>query len=132
MNKQELKNYLRLTVELKRLEEKMETLRNKIEKPKSAVFTDTAKGGEKKDFTDMLDDLIELQEYYSERAKPIIAEQIRIENAIAQLADPIERAIMGYKYIDGFTWEEICVKIKYSWVQTHKYHGRALQNIKSE
>ena len=130
MIKEELKNYLKMNIELTRLEDKIARIRNKVESPKTAMLTNDGKGGERKDFTDCVDELIELQESYDKRAKAIIAEQIHIENAIAALADPIERAVLGYKYIDGLNWEQICVKISYSWRNTHYIHAKALENIK--
>ena len=129
MNKQELKNYLRMNVESTRLKEKINELRNKVEKPKSALYFETSKGGEHKDFTDYIDKIIELSEIYAERQKAIIYEQIRIETAIAKLDDPVERAVLGYYYIDGFTWEQVCVKIGNKWRNTHYIHANALRNI---
>jgi DNA-directed RNA polymerase specialized sigma24 family protein len=128
VDKQELKNYLRMNKELERLEEKMSELRNRLEKPKSNIFSNVP-GGERKDFTDYIDLLIDLQEQYSERAKMIVSEQIRIEAAISALDDPLERAVMGYKYVDGLNWEQICVKMNYSWRQTHYIHSGALKNL---
>ena len=130
MTKQELKNYSRMNKELARLEEKIKVLRNKIESPKSAVLSGVTSSGERKDFTDYIDNIVELQEMYNRRAKAIIEEQIRIENAIARLDNPIERAVLGYYYIDGLTWEQICVKVNYSWNRIHHFHRKALINIK--
>ena len=134
MNKQDLKQYLRWNVELSRLEEKISEVRNRIEKPKNVNFSEVSSGGvgQHKDFTDYIPELIELQEIYNIRAKKIIAEQIRIETAIAALDDPIERAVLGYKYIDGLTWEQICVKINYGWDRVHHHHRKALANINSQ
>ena len=132
MTKKELKSYLRMNIELKRLEEKMAEMRNRLQNPKSPILSDIPKsGGRYKNFADNIDELIELQEFYDKRAKEIIAEQIHIEKVIALLSDPVERAIIGYKYIDGLKWEQICVKINYGWERTHYYHSRALQNIKT-
>jgi hypothetical protein len=33
-------------------------------------------------------------------------------------------------YIDGLTWEKVCVDINYSWRQTHRLHSEALKKIK--
>jgi len=132
MEKNELKNYLRMSTELKRLEEKIKETRHTLEKPKGSVLSHMPRGGEYKDFTDVLNDLVELQEFYNVQAKAIIAEQLRVETAIDALSDPIERAVLGYKYVDGLTWEQICVKIGYEWAQTHRIHAKALKNIKYE
>ena len=129
ITKKDLKNYLQMNAKLTRLEEKLTEMRHTIEKPRSAVLSDMPKGGMRKDFTDNVDNLLELQEVYNRQWDALIDERIRIESAIAKLSDPVECAILGYKYIDGLTWEQVCVKINYSWVQTHAYHSKALKNI---
>ena len=96
INKQDLKNYVRYKIELARLENKIEEVRNRLEKPRANILSDMPRGGERKDFTDDIDMLIELQEVYNKWCKKIIAEQIRIETAILELADPIERAVMEW------------------------------------
>jgi len=70
-----------------------------------------------------------LQEIYNRQWDELIDERIRLESAIAKLSDPVECAILGYKYIDGLTWEQVCVKINYSWRQIHRQHASALKNI---
>ena len=129
ITKKDLKNYLQMNAKLTRLEEKLTEMRHTIEKPRSAVLSDMPKGGMRKDFTDDVDNLLELQEIYNRQRDALIDERIRIESAIAKLSDPVECAILGYKYIDGLTWEQVCVKINYSWRQTHYIHSKALRNI---
>jgi len=133
MTKEELKNYSRMNIELARLEEKIAVLRNRVESPRGAVLTNTGKGGERKDFTDYIDKLIELQEHYSERAKIIFAEQIKIEMAIAAIDDPVSRLILGYRYIDGLDWQAISEKIHYSQVHTvYRLHPKALNELQEK
>ena len=139
MTKQELIDYHRMNVELKRLEDKMAELRHKAEKPRSSIISDMPKSGAGKNFTDYLDEIVELKEYYSKRAKEIIAKQNRIEHTISQLNDPIERAILSYRYTDALVWEMVLMKINYdadktgrkyiSWATMHRSHASALKNI---
>ena len=129
MTKQDLKDYQRMNIELKRLEDKKAELRNKAVSLKSSIISDMPKGGERKNFTDYLDELVELQDFYDMRAKEITKKQNRIEHIISLLDDPIERAILSYRYTDDIPFEEICVKINYSWRQTHRIHSNALKNI---
>jgi DNA-directed RNA polymerase specialized sigma24 family protein len=129
MDKKELKDFLKMSIELARTEEKIKELRIKLEKPESQFLSDMPKGGERKDFTDDIDSLIELQEFYSRWAKKLTAKQIRIETAIQSLSDSVERAVLGYRYIDGLTWEQICIKMNYSYRNVHYVHSSALKNI---
>ena len=49
-----------------------------------------------------------------------------IQKAISRLDDSRYRDILSGRYLDGLTFEEIAVKIKYSYKQTCRLHGRAL------
>ncbi len=129
MTKDELKQYIKLEKELKQLEEMLEKLENEIHSPKITRLSDMPKGGKPVDIEDKIIKLIELRDIYNDKWDKLIDERKRIEQAIEKLQDPIQRALMRYKYIDGLTWEEVCVKLSYSWRQTHRMHSRALQNM---
>lgn len=131
MTKQELKQYSRLNIELKRLEDKIATLEARLMSPKFQQITDMPRGGATSDTADKIADLVDLKNLYNAKWDKAISEQMKIETAISGLSDPVERALMGYKYIDGMTWEEVCVKINYGWERTHHYHGTALAEIKT-
>ena len=72
---------------------------------------------------------IELVERYKAKMAEMAAEQLAIEEAIDTL-DPTARMLLRYRYIDGLPWEEVCVKINYSWNHTHRLHGAALLKLK--
>lgn len=74
---------------------------------------------------------IELQGIYQTRLAELLDEQLAVEQAIEAL-EPTERMLMRYRYLDGLTWEEVCVQINYCWVQTHRIHARALEKLRKE
>lgn len=74
---------------------------------------------------------IELQEKYNAKLEELAIEQLAIENAIESL-DETARMLLRYRYIDGLKWEEVCVKIGYSWTQTHYIHGEALKQLREK
>ena len=43
--------------------------------------------------------------------------------------DGTEGDVLYEKYINLKTWEQVCVDINYSWMQTHRYHRRALDIV---
>lgn len=43
--------------------------------------------------------------------------------------DGPEGSVLYERYINLRHWEDICVLIRYSWVQTHEYHKRALRIV---
>lgn len=71
---------------------------------------------------------IALQEKYKTQLYKLAAAQAAIENLIDGL-EPGERRLMRCRYIDGMAWEEVCVRIGYSWRQTHNIHSRILDKL---
>lgn len=53
-----------------------------------------------------------------------------IRSVIAALEDETLQTLMLYRYINGMTFEEIAVKMDYSWRQVCRKHGEALARIK--
>ena len=78
----------------------------------------------------LLADIEELINIYREKELKLIKQQIHIENAIDNLDDPTDRNIIRLKYIDGHTWERICVILNYSWNGIHKKHRKILEKIR--
>ena len=71
---------------------------------------------------------IHLQERYQAKLAELAAAQAAIEDMI-EILEPMERKLFRHRYIEGLTWEEVCVAIGYSWRQTHNIHGAALDKI---
>ena len=69
-----------------------------------------------------------LAEKYRAKLEELAAAQTLIEDMIEGL-DPVTRTLMRCRYIDGKTWEEVCVAIGYSWRQTHNLHAKALDDL---
>ncbi len=74
---------------------------------------------------------ITLQEKYKAQLYKLAASQAEIENLIDGL-EPGERRLMRCRYIDGMAWEEVCVRIGYSWRQTHNIHAKILDKLAEE
>lgn len=53
-----------------------------------------------------------------------------IVNRIERLSDEDEKDVLMYRYIKLMKWEDICVKMRFSWKWVHKIHSRALSNFK--
>lgn len=50
--------------------------------------------------------------------------------AIRGVADARLRTLLKLRYIDGLTFEEVAVRMHYSWRQICNLHGKALEQIK--
>lgn len=63
------------------------------------------------------------------RTASLIGVRVEIIQATEKLEDVNQRALLIERYVNGKTWERICVDMKYSWKQVHRIHGAALQAI---
>lgn len=70
----------------------------------------------------------DLKRDYDRKLEELAEEQAYIESMIESL-DPIERKLMRHRYIEGMTWEKVCVAINYGWTQTHEMHGKILDKL---
>lgn len=52
-----------------------------------------------------------------------------IFHKIELLENEDEKDVLIYRYIKLLRWEDIAVKMQYSWQHVHKIHSRALQNF---
>ena len=53
-----------------------------------------------------------------------------IRDRIEWLEDDSEKDVLVYRYLRGMKWEDICVKMGYSWKQVHRFHSNGLKNFK--
>ena len=58
--------------------------------------------------------------------------QLRAEitEKIDTMPDETESLLLRLRYIHGLKWEEVAVKMDYSWKQIHRLHSKALNNFK--
>lgn len=63
------------------------------------------------------------------RTAALIGVRVEIIQATGRLEDANQRTLLVERYVNGKTWERICVDMKYSWKQVHRIHGAALQAI---
>ena len=53
-----------------------------------------------------------------------------ITDRIERLLDEDEKDVLLYRYIKLLKWEDIAVKMGFSWQHVHKIHAQALKNFK--
>lgn len=111
-----------IAMELERVETFMTSLRGVSPDgmPRSAGASDPVLG--------VVSQHLALQERYRIQLEKLAAAQAGIEDMIEGL-DPLARKLMRHRYIEGLTWEEVCVAIGYSWRQTHNIHTKALDML---
>lgn len=128
--KEFLSTYQKAKQKVERLEQQLEELRfNKLAPP--AVSNDGMP--HKNDISDLSDYMVKLDEIENDitlaRYERICAFQ-RIQRQIEKMDDEHEKDLLTYRYIKGMKWEQVAVKMDYSWQHIHKIHGNALKNFK--
>lgn len=53
-----------------------------------------------------------------------------ITDKIERMSQDNEKDILLYRYIQRMSWEQIAVKMNYSWQWVHKIHAKALHDFK--
>ena len=131
MTKEELKSYIENKREIEIIKDKLIYLEEKKTSIKSMIINDMPKvtNMENDMRGKLLADIEDLINIYKEKELNLIKQQIKIEKAISNLEDPTDRNIVRLKYLDGHTWEKICVILNYSWNGIHKKHRKILEKI---
>ena len=135
MTKERLRRYVEIKKEVRQIRDQLEEIESRLYSPKGQLLTGmpSAPSHEGDTITESLMDRHEqLVQMYQERLADLDEEQLAIETAIASLEDPTARRLMRYRYIDGLKWEEVCVRIRYGWSQTHELHSQALKQLKEQ
>ena len=131
MTKEELKEYIEVKREIKIIEEKIEFLESKKTSIKSQIITDMPRGEAEQDrLGQLLIQIEELIDLYNEKQDKLLKQQLKIEKCIDKLEDSIDRNIMRLRYLEGYTWERMCVLLNYSWNGIHKKHRKILEKIR--
>lgn len=129
-NKKEyLWGYQRAKRQLERLEEELVELR--LDKMCPSVIQDgmphASGGGDLSGYAARVDALE--RKILKARYKRIqMFKEIR--DRIERLEDENEKDVLVYRYIKGMKWEDIAVKMEYTWQHIHRIHSNALENFK--
>lgn len=131
MTKERLKKYQAMKLEAEQLRERLMEIEAAMTSPKIQQITGMPRGGghEGSALESIMIRHTELADLYRKKLEAIAVEQMAIERAIDSL-DVKERVMLRRRYIEGMTWEEVCVAMNYSWRQVHRYHAMALQKLK--
>lgn len=135
MDKNELKNYRVLLLEVQQLKDQLQALESSLYSPKGQRFTSTPRvpSGERSTMDGAVEAHIRLERRYREELADKEARQLAIEEAIASLQDPAERTVMRERYLFGKGWPAIVSKMQkigYSERTTYRLHGYALAKLK--
>ena len=127
--KRKLGSYRAIKREQEQLEQELDKLEAAMTAPRIQALDGMPKGGGKHDpMLAFIEQHLALEDRYKLNLLQLAAAQAEIETMIESL-DSTERQLARYRYIDGLTWEEVCVALHYEWAQTHRIHGRLLDQL---
>lgn len=130
MTKERLKNYrylLREKQQLLQLLGELEGEMTALRSPQLSGMPRSSSGDNRLDA--LIDRREELLHSYRAKIREMDTELKAIEAAIEALEDSRERTILRLYYLEGLTWERVCVRVGYSWQQTHRIHAKALRRL---
>lgn len=128
------KEYLRKYLEAKRMQEVLEREIDELRldrmipgSPAQDGMPHGSGGGDLSGYAARLDDLD--QKLRTQMYKKI---QLRAEitEKIDAMSDETESLLLRLRYVHGLKWEEVAVKMDYSWRAVHKIHSKALEHFK--
>ena len=129
MTKERLYQYKWIRENIKNLEDRLLEIDTKLQKTTNTLQTDivqTTKDSDK--WTLLIQKRMDVEELIKAEICNGLEEMEYIENIISTL-DEREKLLMRLRYIEGMMWEEICVKMRYEWRNTHRIHAEALRKL---
>lgn len=125
----EVKDYLKqirkLDVDIKANEDIIEKLKSE-EYRCTSMISDMPRGTGVKDVNSITDARIDLESTVREyKLKHLIMRNNAVK-MIESLENPSMRAILKQYYINGLTWEQTAVVVRFSWRQMHRLHNKAV------
>lgn len=127
--KEYLWGYQREMRQMKRLEEELAELR--LSKMCPSVIQDGmphASGGG--DLSGYMVQVDKMERKIQKARYKRIRKFKEIRDRIERLEDENEKDVLVYRYILGMKWEDIAVKMGYTWQHIHRIHSNALENFK--
>lgn len=127
--KEYLRSYRRAKKEALVLEEAIEELRSNRISPSMRRPDGMPKGNGGSDLSAYAARLDELERELQAKKWEAIDRYHQVCADILAVPGETERQLLQYRYINGYTWEQIAVKMGYSWRQVHYIHKRALERF---
>ena len=124
-----LSRYRRLNQRIDRLLEEQSRWRERALKITPTLSQAPGGGGSGSPIERPMDKVLEIDVEINREIDEMQIARKEIRETLNQLEDESLKLLMEYRYIDGMTWEQIAVKMHYSYMQICRLHGRALKTI---
>lgn len=133
MTKQELKECRESRREIRQLLDEMEAIEAEVTSPKIPKLSGMppSEPATSDRMAENVARWVDLQQTYRDKLSRCFDLRMDVEKAMDVLT-PTERQVIRAYYIQGKTWEEVCVAVNYSWRETHRKHASALKKMAAE
>jgi DNA-directed RNA polymerase specialized sigma subunit len=81
-------------------------------------------------YTEIIAKIDELERVIQQEIDDMLALKLEIRNVINSVKDNSEKLVLKYRYLNFFTWDNICYRMNISLKTVHRIHNNALKNVK--
>ena len=124
LNRVRRQNYI-----LKQTEKELNEIRADILTLRASSLSEHVSGSKNSDTADKYIRLESYMEKVNAEWDKLIDMRNAAKDLIGAMPDPMHRAILYARYINGQRWEDIAMDMHYSWKGIFKLHGQALREF---
>lgn len=133
MTKDELKRKLRSAFAIQKQIEanyvEIQNLRDNANRITPAYSLAPGGGGNGQRIENAMAKIVDMENIISSDMELLMVALSEIRALIAMVDDPVLRLILHKRYLCYQKWEQIATDLNYTWVHTHRLHGKALNAI---
>ena len=122
LNRVRRQNYI-----LKQTEKELNEIRADILTLRASSLSEHVSGSKNSDTPDKYIRLESYKEKVNAQWDKLIDMRNAAKDLIGAMPDPMHRAVLYARYINGQRWEDIAMDMHYSWKGIFKLHGQALR-----
>lgn len=125
-----LKSYRALDGKIESMTEQLQVWNARATKITATISQEPKAAGSGNQLQRCIDQICELQTEIAQEMDKLRKRKQEIETAIHGLNEKSYQDILWYRYIQGMTFEEIAIKMNYSWRQVCRKHKNAVEKLK--
>lgn len=125
-----LKSYRELDGKIESMTEQLQVWNARATKITATISQEPKAAGSGDQLQRCIDQICELQTEIAQEMDKLRKRKQEIETAIHGLNEKSYQDILWYRYIQGMTFEEIAIKMNYSWRQVCRKHKNAVEKLK--
>lgn len=125
-----LKSYRALDGKIESMTEQLQVWNARATKITATISQEPKAAGSGDQLQRCIDQICELQTEIAKEMDMLRKRKQQIETAIHGLNEKSYQDILWYRYIQGMTFEEIAIKMNYSWRQVCRKHKNAVEKLK--